>query len=61
MENITIKNFSKFKDNFELPQLLDIQLVAYESFLQRDMAPDKRADLGLQEVFAEVFPLESYD
>ncbi|MBP9854541.1 MAG: DNA-directed RNA polymerase subunit beta [Candidatus Omnitrophica bacterium] len=61
MENITIKNFSKFKDNFELPQLLDIQLVAYESFLQRDVSSNKRQDIGLQEVFAEVFPLESYD
>ncbi|MCA9406585.1 MAG: DNA-directed RNA polymerase subunit beta, partial [Candidatus Omnitrophica bacterium] len=61
MEELKFRNFSKFKDNFELPQLLDIQLEAYKSFLQRDLDADKRADQGLQEVFAEVFPLESYD
>ncbi len=55
------RDFSKFQDNFELPQLLDIQLESYKLFLQRDSDPDKRADLGLEEVFREVFPLESYD
>ncbi len=60
-DTITIKNFSKFKDAFDLPSLLDIQLVAYRDFLQRDVAPEKRQDQGLEEVFREVFPLESYD
>ncbi|MCK5580613.1 MAG: DNA-directed RNA polymerase subunit beta [Candidatus Omnitrophica bacterium] len=56
-----IKNFGKIKDTFELPQLLDIQLVAYKEFLQKEIRPEKRADQGLEEVFREVFPLESYD
>ncbi|NCU27964.1 DNA-directed RNA polymerase subunit beta, partial [Candidatus Nomurabacteria bacterium] len=57
----TFKEFSKFVDAFELPSLLDIQVKSYESFLQRDLDADKRSDLGLEEVFREVFPLESYD
>ncbi|MDZ4241651.1 MAG: DNA-directed RNA polymerase subunit beta, partial [Candidatus Omnitrophota bacterium] len=61
MKRLTIKNFGKIRDNFELPQLLDIQTKSYEDFLQRDSAPDKRKDQGLEEVFREVFPLESYD
>ena len=61
MKRIKIKNFGKIKDNFELPQLLDIQVVAYEAFLQRNISPDRRKDQGLEEVFREVFPLESYD
>jgi len=61
MEKLKIKNFSKFQDNFELPNLLDIQCVAYNNFLQREIAPEKRDDSGLEEVFREVFPLESYD
>jgi DNA-directed RNA polymerase subunit beta len=61
MANLKIRNFSKIKDNFELPQLLDIQVVAYEEFLQSGISEDKRKDQGLEEVFREVFPLESYD
>ena len=61
MEKINIKDFSKVRDNFDFPQLLDIQLVAYEQFLQRDIHADKREEQGLEEVFREVFPLESYD
>jgi DNA-directed RNA polymerase subunit beta len=61
MAKLKIKNFSKFVDNFEVPQLLDIQTKSYESFLQRDVASDARTDTGLEEVFREVFPLESYD
>jgi DNA-directed RNA polymerase subunit beta len=61
MDKLKIRDFSKFQDNFELPQLLDIQTLSYEEFLQRDVATDKRKDQGLEEVFREVFPLESYD
>ncbi|MEW5895502.1 MAG: DNA-directed RNA polymerase subunit beta [Candidatus Omnitrophota bacterium] len=61
MQKLNIKNFGKMKDDFELPNLLDIQLVAYEQFLQRDVSPEERQDEGLEEVFREVFPLESYD
>ena len=61
MKKLNIRDFSKFKDNFELPHLLDMQLVPYAHFLQRAMLPEKRLDHGLEEVFREVFPLESYD
>jgi len=61
MQKLKIKNFGKIKDNFEVPQLLDIQLKAYKDFLQRYVPVHKRAEQGLEEVFREVFPLESYD
>ncbi len=61
MEKLKVKDFSKFQDNFELPKLLDIQTLSYEEFLQRNVSADKRKDQGLEEVFREVFPLESYD
>jgi len=61
MEKLKVKDFSKFRDTFELPSLLDIQTLSYEEFLQRNVATDKRKDQGLEEVFREVFPLESYD
>ncbi len=61
MKKLKIKNFSKFKDNFQLPNLLDIQVVAYAKFLQRYDNPEQRDCHGLEEAFQEAFPLESYD
>ncbi len=61
MAKLNIRHFSKFQDAFELPSLLDIQCKSYESFLQRETDSGKRQDQGLEEVFREVFPLESYD
>ncbi len=61
MAKLNIREFCKFHDAFELPSLLDIQVKSYESFLQREADSNKRQDQGLEEVFREVFPLESYD
>ncbi|MFP4472319.1 MAG: DNA-directed RNA polymerase subunit beta [Candidatus Omnitrophota bacterium] len=61
MDTLNIKNFGKIRDHFELPSLLDIQTVAYREFLQYDNDENERNDQGLEEVFREVFPLESYD
>ncbi|MEI8011552.1 MAG: DNA-directed RNA polymerase subunit beta, partial [Candidatus Omnitrophota bacterium] len=61
MAKLNIREFCKFHDTFELPSLLDIQVKSYESFLQREADSNKRQDQGLEEVFREVFPLESYD
>jgi len=60
-ETFKLRDFSKFQDNFELPHLLAIQVKAYQDFLQTQNSPEKRQDVGLEEVFREVFPLESYD
>ncbi|WP_038172743.1 DNA-directed RNA polymerase subunit beta [Verrucomicrobium sp. BvORR106] len=54
-------NFGKLKEPVEPPNLIEIQLKSYEEFLQKDIAPSKRKDLGLQAVFREVFPISSYD
>jgi DNA-directed RNA polymerase subunit beta len=61
MKNLKIRSFGKYKDTFQLPHLLDIQRVSYQGFLQRAASPEKRIDQGLEEVFREVFPMESYD
>ncbi|MFA5118394.1 MAG: DNA-directed RNA polymerase subunit beta [Candidatus Omnitrophota bacterium] len=53
------KNFAKFKEVVEMPNLLDIQTVSYKEFLQMDVAPNQRQHIGLQEVFEDVFPIES--
>jgi len=40
-----------------MPNFLDVQLSSYNSFLQLDVAPDKREMAGLHQIFAEIFPV----
>ena len=54
-------NFGKLKDVIEPPDLIDIQAKSYKDFLQMDVPPNHRKVMGLQAVFKEVFPIESYD
>jgi len=55
------RKIRKIKDVYELPNLLDIQTASYKEFLQIDTPSDKRLNRGLQEVFTEIFPIESGD
>jgi DNA-directed RNA polymerase subunit beta len=54
-------NFGRLSDVIELPDLIEIQTCSYRDFLQMEAAPNKRRAVGLQAVFKEVFPIESYD
>ena len=54
-------NFGKIKEIIAPPNLIELQTNSYAEFLQLDLAPTKRKNLGLQAVFKEVFPIESYD
>jgi DNA-directed RNA polymerase subunit beta len=54
-------NFGKIKEIIAPPNLIELQTNSYREFLQADQPPSKRKNLGLQAVFTEVFPIESYD
>ena len=54
-------NFGRIKEVIEPPNLIEIQNSSYEEFLQRNVPPTKRKNQGLEAVFREVFPIESYD
>ncbi|MBN1676501.1 MAG: DNA-directed RNA polymerase subunit beta [Kiritimatiellae bacterium] len=54
-------NFGKLVDIQDPPDLIEIQTSSYKSFLQMDVSASRREDRGLQHVFKEVFPIESYD
>ena len=54
-------NFGKIKEVIAPPNLIEIQLDSYREFLQSNLSASKRRNLGLQAVFTEVFPIESYD
>ncbi|MDD2927918.1 MAG: DNA-directed RNA polymerase subunit beta [Candidatus Omnitrophica bacterium] len=53
------KSFAKLKEVYNIPNLLDVQREAYQEFLQLDAKPSERKHQGLQEVFDEIFPIES--
>ncbi len=53
--------FGKIKEIIAPPNLIELQTNSYRDFLQAEVPASKRKNLGLQAVFTEVFPIESYD
>src|SRR3982751_925958 len=57
-----VRDFSKRGDALPIPNLIDVQITAYQRFLQKDVADvAKRKNEGLETLLREVFPIESYD
>ena len=54
------KNFAKIHEVIGISNLIDIQLQSYDKFLQKDIDPDKRDNIGLQAVFRSVFPIRDF-
>jgi DNA-directed RNA polymerase subunit beta len=54
-------NLGKVKTAVDIPNLIDIQKTSYDKFLQSDIAPKERKDIGLQGVFKSVFPIRDFD
>ncbi|HXG61441.1 MAG TPA: DNA-directed RNA polymerase subunit beta [Planctomycetota bacterium] len=53
--------FGRFKNILDVPALTELHVKAYDRFLQRDVAPDKRVDWGLESILRETFPIKNYD
>ena len=53
--------FGTDRDLIPLPDLVEVQRNSYKWFFQNDVEPEKRSCHGLQELFLEIFPIESYD
>ena len=60
-EPVKRKDFSQIPEIIDIPNLLEIQTSFYERFLQRNVAPLKRAQQGLEEVFQSVFPVSDFN
>src|SRR3989337_359797 len=54
------KYFGRIKKVWDIPCLIDIQTKSYEKFLQKDVAPAKRANFGIQGAFKSVFPISDF-
>ncbi|MCD8350262.1 MAG: DNA-directed RNA polymerase subunit beta [Planctomycetaceae bacterium] len=56
-----IRYYGKAYRTLPLPDLMETQQRFYADFLQMDTPPQERKNDGLEAVFREVFPIESYD
>ena len=45
----------------EVPNLIDIQKSSYDKFLQTNVPPNEREEVGLQAVFRSVFPIKDFN
>ncbi len=54
-------NFGKLREVIQPPNLIEIQITSYLDFLQKGVPEKQRKPQGLEAVFREVFPIESYD
>ena len=54
-------NFGKLKEVIAPPNLIQNQIDSFRDYLQKDIPPTHRKNEGLQAVYSEIFPIESYD
>ena len=54
-------SFGKITQIIDIPNLIDIQKRSYEKFLQANIPPHERTDIGLQGVFKSVFPIRDFN
>ena len=54
-------NLGVIPEVVETPNLIDIQKSSYDKFLQSDVSPEERRDIGLQGVFKSVLPIKDFD
>ncbi|NLT68885.1 MAG: DNA-directed RNA polymerase subunit beta [Acidobacteria bacterium] len=67
MTNISTSNvyrdrmdFAKIHTSIPIPNLIEVQRKSYHRFLQMDVPPNEREDVGLQAVFNSVFPINDF-
>ena len=54
------RSFGKIDKIMETPNLIDMQKRSYERFLQKDVLPENREEVGLQGAFRGVFPIHDF-
>ena len=51
-------SFSNLEEVVDIPDLLGLQVNSMETFLQEEVLPEKRENVGLEAVFRNIFPIE---
>jgi len=55
------RSFGRIKKIIDLPYLIEIQKNSYDLFLQKELLPAQRENIGLHEVFKSVFPIKDFN
>ena len=55
------KSFAKVPSVLDVSNLIEIQKKSYDDFLQTDVDPNERENIGLQAVFNSVFPIHDFN
>ncbi|HQK87751.1 MAG TPA: DNA-directed RNA polymerase subunit beta, partial [Acidobacteriota bacterium] len=53
-------DFGHISATVPIPNLLEIQMKSYQTFLQMELLPNEREDIGIQSVFTSIFPIEDF-
>ena len=53
-------DFSKIFTTAQIPNLIEVQRESYNRFLQMDLIPEERDNVGLQSVFQSIFPVSDF-
>ena len=54
------RSYAKIPTIMELPNLIEIQIKSYGDFLQQNIEPEERKNVGLQAAFLEIFPVSDF-
>ena len=54
------KSFQRIENIAEMPNLIEVQRLSYDLFLQQNISHEERLNKGLENVFKGVFPIHDY-
>jgi DNA-directed RNA polymerase subunit beta len=54
------RNFGKIDKIIDIPNLIEMQKQSYDRFLQKEIPPEERKEIGLQGAFRSVFPIRDF-
>ncbi|MBI4584196.1 MAG: DNA-directed RNA polymerase subunit beta [Planctomycetes bacterium] len=58
---ISVRRYGKASEAIPVPNLMQLQIEAYNRFLQADVHYTDRENFGLEALLREIFPIKSYD
>ncbi|MDQ7778730.1 MAG: DNA-directed RNA polymerase subunit beta, partial [Planctomycetota bacterium] len=54
-----LRNFSKVPDVLDFPSMVQTQWQSYDRFLQAEISPHRRQNVGLEAILREIFPIKN--